>query len=389
MSCLVLAILLIVPSSVVPCVQRSSLAAGQSVTLRELDSHIADLGSFDYETRMNAARMVRRAPAPAAVGALADAVRMHEDEFVRYRALVLLTAFNDRGTRTLMNGLLTDRNDRVREVVFRWLERHPDPSKIPTLLAALQTETAEFVRPALVAALAAVGQDVQVQRALLGEVGRGFDFFRSAVIDALGRHRAAYAVESIVAVARGEGPLQDDAVVALGRIGDARARPVLTAVTKTSTELRASVTAAQCLLGEGCDRHLAELMTMATMPGASWSVVRAAVNALSVLAVEGDLRALSVLYGLGRQDSAMREVVGVGIGVVALRRPDLMLEWLERTQEETIVPAVDLLKEGFNRLEEDFAKEQFFAVVRATYWKTGDGSATRRLAAMLIQRLEF
>jgi hypothetical protein len=52
-----------------------------------------------------------------------------------------------------------------------------------TLLAALQTETAEFVRPALIAALAAVGQDPQVQRALLGEVGRGLDFFRSAVID--------------------------------------------------------------------------------------------------------------------------------------------------------------------------------------------------------------
>ena len=95
----------------------------------------------------------------------------------------------------------------------------------PILLAALQTEKAEFVRPAMVSALAALGDDMRVQRALLGEVGRGLDFFRGAVIDALGDRRAAYALDGIAAVAKLQGPLQDDAVLALGRIGDrARAR---------------------------------------------------------------------------------------------------------------------------------------------------------------------
>jgi hypothetical protein len=178
-------------------------------------------------------------------------------------------------------------------------------------------------------------------------------------------------------------------VVALGRIGDARALPVLTAMTGVAADLRASVTTAQCLLGEGCERHLAELVTIATGPGASRSAVRAAVNALAVLAIEGDLRALSVLYSLGMQDEALREAAGVGFGVAALRRPDLMLEWLDRTDEAAIGPAVDLLKTGFDRLEEDFAEEQFFAAVRASYWKTEEDSPARRLAAMLIQRLEF
>ena len=72
-------------------------------------------------------------------------------------------------------------------------------------------------------ALAALGSDPQVQRALIAEAGRGLDFFRSAVIEALGEHRAAYAVDAIAAVAKLDGPLQDDAVLALGRIGD-RAR---------------------------------------------------------------------------------------------------------------------------------------------------------------------
>src|SRR5688572_2410363 len=177
-----------------------SLAA-QSTPAADLKSHLANLSSLDFPTRMNAARMIRRAPAAQAVPALAQAVATHADEFVRYRALIVLSSFNDRGTAELVRGLLTDRNDRVREVAYKWLEANPDPGLAPTLLASLQTEQAEFVRPALVGALAALGASPQVQRALLAEVPRGLDFFRSAVIDALGRHRAEYAVDAIAAVA--------------------------------------------------------------------------------------------------------------------------------------------------------------------------------------------
>src|SRR6185436_2327052 len=107
---------------------------------------------------------------------------------------------------------------------------HPDPGMVPTLLSSLQTEEAEFVRPAVVSALAALGEDARVQRALLGEIGRGLDFFRGAVIEALGRRHAAYALDAIGAVAKLQGPLQDDAVIALGRIGGPRAIAVLTSI---------------------------------------------------------------------------------------------------------------------------------------------------------------
>ena len=99
---------------------------------------------------MQAARLIRRTAEAQAVPALREAARRDSDEFVRYRALVLLTAFNDRGTRDLMRELIRDRNDRVREVAYKWLERNPDPQLADGLVMSLQTEESEFVRPALV-----------------------------------------------------------------------------------------------------------------------------------------------------------------------------------------------------------------------------------------------
>jgi hypothetical protein len=47
------------------------------------------------------------------------------------------------------------------------------------------------------------------------------------------------------------------------------------------------------------------------------------------------------------------------------------------------------MKVGFEDLEEDFGKEQFFAAARASYWAAAEGSAGRTLAATLIQTLDF
>ena len=47
-------------------------------------------------------------------------------------------------------------NDRLRTVAYSFFEHNPDPTMMPTLLAALDKEQAEFVRPALVRALAAL-----------------------------------------------------------------------------------------------------------------------------------------------------------------------------------------------------------------------------------------
>jgi hypothetical protein len=363
-------------------------AAQQPVA--DVGASIARLGAFDYEVRTAAARAIRRSPSPQAVPALAEAVRSHKDEFVRYRALVLLTAFNDRGTPDLLRGLLRDRNDRVREVAYRWFADRPESTLTSTLLAALQTEQAEFVRPALVSALAALGSDPQVQRALVTEAGRGLDFFRIAVVDALGQRRATYAADAVAAFAKLDGPLQDDAVLALARMGDQRALTVVGAGESGGPDVRAAVHAASCLLGQDCDGHRAALAEAALAPGASADVVRASVTGLAAVALKPDSHAIGTLVLLGRTlPAGIRELPAVVLSTVALRDPGGMLAWLDAAVDETRETAVGMLRVGFERLEEDFAEEQFFAAARAAYWLAADGSPARTRLAALIDTLRF
>jgi hypothetical protein len=356
----------------------------------DLKQNIANLSALDHPVRMHAARLIRRTPEKEAVPALVEAARRDRDEFVRYRALVLLTAFNDRGTRDLMRELIRDRNDRVREVAYRWLERNPDPQLTPTLLASLGTEQSEFVRPTLVAALAALAaSDQTVQRALIAEVPRGLDFFRSAVIDALGRHRAVYAVEGIVTTSRLEGPLQDDALLALGRIGGTRVAAAVAEFTSGTPEAAEMIRGVRCLIGERCAENVAALVAAASSDEGRPSTIRGALDALEAVAQNRNQAALTALITLAMKHSALRERVAVSVASVALRQPDWVVEQIGAADPSTRETVIGMLKDGFDSLDEDFNEEQFFAAVRAGYWRAADGSEDRSLAATLIQSLEF
>ena len=61
---------------------------------------------------------------------------------------------------------------------------------VPRLLERSRRRSREFVRPALTRALAAHGEDRKSRQAMKRLVMRGQDFFRSAVIEALGDYRA-------------------------------------------------------------------------------------------------------------------------------------------------------------------------------------------------------
>ena len=201
--------------------------AADKVTAAQLKSAIDLLGSVDFPVRMDAARTVRRADGAMAVPALIDAVANHADGYVRFKALVVLAGFNDPRIADVMFKSLDDKNDRLRATAYGWFEHHQDLRVVPRLLAALDREEAEFVRPALTRTLAAYGSDPKVRAALTALVMRGQDLFRAVVIEALGEYKAAYALQPIIDVARLEGPLQDDAVLAIGRIGDKRGLTVL------------------------------------------------------------------------------------------------------------------------------------------------------------------
>ena len=221
------------------------------------------------------------------------------------------------------------------------------------------------------------------------EVPRGLVFFRCAVFDALGGHRAVYAVESIAATSKQNGPLQDDALLALGRIGGTRAVAALGEFTSGTPEAAEMVRAARCLVGEKCAESIAALVAAASSDEGRPSTISGAIDALEAVAQNRNEAALSSLITLGVKKTALRERVAVSVASVALRQPDWMVERIGAMDAATRETVITMLKDGFDSLDEDFNEEQFFAAVRAGYWRAADGSAGRTLAATLIQRLEF
>src|SRR5437588_12943027 len=111
--------------------------APQSVSPTQLKAAIDKLGDLDYASRTNAARTVRRTPASQAVPALLQAVGEHTDGYVRYRALVLLTGFNDPRTVDAMREALRSPNERLRATAYSFFEHHPDATMVPALVEAL------------------------------------------------------------------------------------------------------------------------------------------------------------------------------------------------------------------------------------------------------------
>ena len=338
----------------------------QTVSADAIQAAIDSLGNLDFPTRMNASRTLRRAPAAAVAPALIQAVESHKDQFARFRALVLLTGFNDARTAELVREIVTNPNDRLRTVAYMYYEHHPTANMIPSLLKALDREESEFVRPALIRALAAQGSDSRVRETLLVEVGRGQDFFRSGVIEALGDYRAAYAVEPLIAIARQAGPLQADAVVALGKLKDQRAMETLAALQRSAPrESQPTIAAAICLLGVNCDAHmsyLVETLAFAEKNLGYQELLRNTVAGLVALANSGNTQALAALFDKGITSvDPPRAPMALGVGTVAIRNTPVLLSFLESYKQEDA--AIALIAEGFEMLEEDYAEESFFASV--------------------------
>src|SRR4029077_664817 len=77
-------------------------AAPVPVSAAQLKAAIDKLSDLDYSVRTNASRTIRRTQSSQAVQALLQTVSEHGDGYVRYRALVLLTGFNDPRTKDAM-----------------------------------------------------------------------------------------------------------------------------------------------------------------------------------------------------------------------------------------------------------------------------------------------
>ncbi len=385
-SSLVLAILL--AGAVVSAQERGPTAASPE----EIRQAIGKLGDLDYATRMGAGRTIRRAAPAQAVTALLQTVAEHADGYIRYKALTLLTGFSDPRTVDAMREAMVSPNDRLREVAFAYFEQFPEPPLAARMLTALDKEQGEFVRPALIRALAAIHREPKVSDALIRDAGRGVDFFRSTVIEALGDYKVAISVPKIIEIAKIDGPLQDDAATALGKIGDKSSLATLAELQRTALkENQPAIAAAICLMGTNCSSHIGYLeKTLAyadTYPGYQ-DLLRGAAAGLGNIARQGNEVALGILFrvGIPSQDP-VRAPVTLALGLVALRNTPLMLKALESHPDQA--GAVGILAEAFDMLEEDLEEERFFVAVRRTYWAAADGSATRRLCELLINKLDF
>lgn len=322
-----------------------------------------------------------------------QAAKTHKDGYIRFRALVLVTGFNEPRIAEAMREAIASPNDRLREVGYGYFEQHPDPAMAPRFIQALAKEQGDFVRPALVRALAALGAATPtVREPLLRDVTRGVDFFRSTVIEALGDYKFAWAVPRLLEVAKLDGPLQDDAAIALGKIGDKQALPTLAGLQRSAPrEIQPSIAAAICLLGVNCSSHLGYLQKILGFaennPGYQ-DLLRSASAGLGAIAVNGDPEALRMVLdaGIPSQDP-MRAPMALAVGLVALRNTPLMLATLEKRPDRT--EALALLGEGFDMLEEDLEEERFFATVRRSYWAAAQASPTRALCEQLITKLDF
>jgi HEAT repeat protein len=370
-----------------------STAQAASVSAAELTAAIDKLGSFDLAVRTRAAQTARRASAELAIPALKAAALEHKDGYVRYRALVLLAGFGDASAAATMRQLIGDRNDRLRTVAYGWFEHHRDPGILPVLLEALPREQSEFVRPALLRALVAYGDDPRAREAIMPLIMRGEDVFRGVVIDALGNYRAAYAVQPIVEVAKLDGPLQDDAVTALGRIGDAGVRSTLAELQRSaSRDAQPAIAAAMCLLGSNCEAnedYLKKSVAFAATAEGFQPLLRGTSSALAQLAARGNRDALTALLdaGVPSTDPA-RAPIALAVGTAAIRNPSILLDVLEPRRDRDGVIA--LLRDAFDMLaSEDYELERFYVDVRRAYWTAAAGSPRRQLAEALIAKLEF
>jgi len=361
-------------------------------TPEQIRAAIDKLADLDYATRMAAGRTLRRAPSAQVAPALLQAVSDHADGFVRFKALILLTGFNDPRIVDAMEAAMVSPNDRLREVAYAYFEQNPRPALAARMLAALDKEEGEFVRPALVRALAAMPKDPKVTEVLIRDAGRGLDFFRSTVIEAIGDYKIAAAIPRLNEIAKIDGPLQDDAATALGKIGDKGALATLAAMQQSAPkETQPAIAAAICLLGTNCSAHIGYLektLTFAdTYPGYQ-DLLRGAAAGLGHIARQGNEDALRILFDVGiPSQDPVRAPVTLAIGLVALRNTPLLLKTLQARPDQA--GAIGMVAEAFDMLEEDLEEERFFVYVRQAYWAAADGSPTRKLCEQLINKLDF
>ena len=165
--------------------------------------------------------------------------------------------------------------------------------------------------------------------------------------------------------------------------------------------LQPVVSAAACLLDvdyESQFRYVADVLgySAQTVDGDNQALLRSAASGLAALAIAGNRDAIEVLFdtGVTAGDQA-RAPIAISIGTVAFRNPAIVRHALvgrsTRTQDPSSGPEDELmlLRDAFDLLDEDFAEERFYVLMRGDYWAAPEGSDGQAVAEAAIRILEF
>jgi hypothetical protein len=284
-----------------------------------------------------------------------------------------------------MSTALDDPNDRLRTVAYAYFEHNVERGMSARLLRRLtRRTTSSFVPPD--ARARRVGDEPAVQTALTAAVMRGQDLYRSAVIEALGDYHAAYALTPIMTVAKLDGPLQEDAILAIGKIGEKRALETLQGLQKTGSRVRQpAVAAAICLLGFNCESHqrfIVDTMNFAIANEGFQELLRAASRALGTLAASGRQDAAGILLD-----------VGIPTGIQTAR-DRAGVRWRRAAQHAADDQAAGVAHGSPRRRSSSATRStcwrttrELFRLMQRTCWRAPVGSPDHQVADALIQAL--
>ncbi len=235
------------------------------------------------------------------------------------------------------------------------------------------------MRPALTRALAAHGvKTAAVRETMTGLVMKGQDIFRAAVIEALGDYRGAYALAAdhrgrqARRSAAGRCRAGDRADRRQARAGGAGGAPAGRARARSSRPSPPPSAWSAATAGRTpatCSKRSSS--PSATPVTRSCCAPRRAGSRRWPSPVSKDAAAALFERGAPSRDPE-RAAIALALGTVALRNTPLMLEVLEA--QDDLAPAIELLREAFDMLEEDLEEERFFVAVRRAYWAAPAGS---------------
>ena len=174
-------------------------------------------------------------------------------------------------------------------------------------------------------------------------------------------------MRAISQVAELDGPLSEEAVLALGKIGDPASVGLLEGLQRTAgPEAQTTVAAALCLLGSNCEAHrgvLVRTLRLTDRPAGFLELLRTAASGLGALAVTGDVEAGRALVDIGVPAAdPLRTPVALALARLAVAQPLALVALVEERQDRD--RPFSCFATGSTCSRTTSREEQFFVAVR-------------------------